>query len=130
MLTMYHIFCFTPFISDPLVKHFVGYSLIVSVMLHLFGFLGVMAFFFLRAKVRILSIMYYKRKSKKQASNWRPGKSMIERRKKQGRRYRHNIRKQKRRDHQEMLDNVSSSSSSYSESASSSEEPEQPENES
>ena len=122
MVTMYHIFCFTEFISDSLVKHGVGYSLIVSIVLHLFFFLGALAFFFMRRQIRILAILYYKRKSKKQASKWRPGKSMIERRELQGRRYRHRVRKQKRRDFKKMLQNLSSSSS---ESDSPVEEPEE-----
>jgi len=97
MVTMYHVFCFTEFISDPVVKHYIGYSLITSISVHLLFFLGAIAYLDSRKKVRSLTIKYYKRQSKKAVSKWRPGQDISYRMWKQGKIYRRKLRKQKRR---------------------------------
>ena len=56
MITMYHIFCFTEFVPDPNVKHYIGYSLIASVLLHILVYLSVTFFFWARGNIRALKM--------------------------------------------------------------------------
>ena len=80
MITMYHVFCFTQFIQDAVIKHHIGYSLIICMSIHLLVFLGALSFSNTRKAVRTLAIAYYKRKISKDVSKWRPGKTLVERR--------------------------------------------------
>ena len=123
MVTMYHVFCFTEFISDPIVKHYIGYSLITSISLHLLFFLGAIAYLNSRKKIRTLTIVYYKRQAKKAASKWRPGQNISYRMWRQGKIYRRKLRKQKRKAFQEYKDAQSSDSDSSEQTSPRDEEP-------
>lgn len=82
MISVYHIFCFTEFVPDPLVKHYIiGNSLIVCMALHLIIFLSGILFLNVRGYVRTLMIMKYKRRARKELKKIvRPGKTVKYRR--------------------------------------------------
>ena len=77
MITMYHIFCFTEFVPDPIVKHYIGYSLVACILLHMIVYLSVSLFFWMRKKIRVLMIIHYKRNARKdlRSDKMRPGKT-------------------------------------------------------
>ena len=81
MISMYHLFCFTEYIPDPLVKHYVGYSLIVCIILHLLIFLLGISIFSTKRGIRTCKTAIYKRRARKELKTAiRPGKSLKRRR--------------------------------------------------
>ena len=80
MITMYHVFCFTQFIDNAVTKHYIGYSLMISIGIHLLVFLSAISFSSTRKALRTLKTAYYKRKRSKDVAKWRPGKTLPERR--------------------------------------------------
>ena len=74
ILTMYHIFCFTDFVADPEVRHYIGYSLITCMSIHLTVYIGGLSLINAKASVRSLRIKYYKWLARKQVELNRPGK--------------------------------------------------------
>ena len=81
MLINYHVFCFTDFVASAEVQHYyVGYSLVICVVLHLFLFLTGLFVANTRSNIRKLSIYCHLRKAKKQAKQHRPGKKIRQKR--------------------------------------------------
>ena len=81
MISMYHLFCFTEFIPDPLVKHYIGYSLIVCMILHLLTFLSGILVLSTKGGIRTCKVKMYKRQARKAIKTAaRPGKSLKNRR--------------------------------------------------
>ncbi len=77
MVTMYHIFCFTEFVPEPIVKHYIGYSLVACTLLHLAVYLSVKFSFWLKSKKRAIKVICYKRNARKslKSDEMRPGKT-------------------------------------------------------